>query len=93
MAVVAMPTMPATADALTDLPLLLGWRNRCDITDDLVARNQGVLCLREEAVLGGLVAVRDGSALSIAGAGNLSGQSFLRPKASAMRHHNHVTLK
>lgn len=64
-AAVAMPTMPATTDALTDLPLLLGRWDRRDIANDFMARNKGVLRLREDAVLGGLVAVRDPSVSSI----------------------------
>ena len=56
-----MPAVPSSADALANLPFLFGRGNGRDVTNDLVTGNQGVLGLREDAILGRLVAVREAS--------------------------------
>ena len=38
-----MAAVPAAADALADLPILLGGRNRDDLADDLVSGDTGIL--------------------------------------------------
>ena len=58
-ATVTMPAVPTTADALADLPLLLGGRDSGDVADDFVTRDQGVLRLREDAVLRRFITVRE----------------------------------
>ena len=63
MATVAMPAVPAAADTLTNLPLLLRWRDSNDVAHDLVSGDQGVLYIGEHAVFRHFVAVKLVSAL------------------------------